>query len=90
MEKEQRVRRLCSEIQLFDLCDLETCCQKDGRYCTNVEVLERFEAIKEEDERSPEQYLAEELDEDEEGDGLEGSLDDDESDEPDDYGDDDQ
>jgi hypothetical protein len=62
----QRTQRLCSEIQLFDLCDLDTCSQKDGRYCTNPEVLERFEAIKEEDERSPEQYLTEELEEDEE------------------------
>jgi hypothetical protein len=61
----QKAQRLCSEIQLFDLCDLDTCCQKDGRYCTNPEVLERFEAIKEEDERSPEQYLTEELDEEE-------------------------
>ena len=70
METMQRPRRLCSEIQLFDLCDLDNCCQKDGRYCTNEEVLARFEAIKEEDERSPEQYLAEELDEDEESEEL--------------------
>lgn len=63
----QKPQRLCSEIQLFDLCDLDTCCQKDGRYCTNPEVLERFEAIKEEDERSPQQYLGEEFDEEEEG-----------------------
>jgi len=62
----QRTQRLCSEIQLFDLCDLDACSQKDGRYCTNPEVLERFEAIKEEDERSPEQYLTEDLEEDEE------------------------
>jgi hypothetical protein len=60
-----RTPRLCSEIQLFDLCDLETCCQKNGRYCTNQEVLDRFEAIKEEDERSPEQYIAEDFEEDE-------------------------
>ena len=63
MGTQKHAQRLCSEIQLFDLCDLETCCQKDGRYCTNPEVLERFEAIKEEDERSPEQYLTEDLDE---------------------------
>ncbi|GFO69341.1 hypothetical protein GMLC_29200 [Geomonas limicola] len=63
----QKPQRLCSEIQLFDLCDLDTCCQKDGRYCTNPEVLERFEAIKEEDERSPQQYLGEEFDDEEEG-----------------------
>ena len=83
----QKTQRLCSEIQLFDLCDLDTCCQKDGRFCTNPEVLERFEAIKEEDERSPEQYLTEELDEDdsEESDefGIGADLD------ADDYDDDD-
>ena len=84
MEKEQRPRRLCSEIQLFDLCNQETCCKKDGRFCTNEEVLERFEAIKEEDERSPEQYLDEELYEDDEGDGLEDAPYD-EEDGPDEY-----
>jgi len=70
METQQQAKRLCSEIQLFDLCDLDTCTCKDGRYCTNPEVLERFEAIKEEDERSPEQYLTEDLD-DEDAEGLE-------------------
>jgi hypothetical protein len=87
MGTQKHAQRLCSEIQLFDLCDLDTCCQKDGRYCTNPEVLERFEAIKEEDERSPEQYLTEELDEDdsEESDefGIGADLD------ADDYDDDD-
>jgi len=77
MGTQKHAQRLCSEIQLFDLCDLDTCCQKDGRYCTNPEVLERFEAIKEEDERSPEQYLTEELDEEESEEGEEfGSGDD--------------
>jgi hypothetical protein len=71
METQKHAQRLCSEIQLFDLCDLDTCCQKDGRYCTNPEVLERFEAIKEEDERSPEQYLTEEFDEEESEQGEE-------------------
>jgi hypothetical protein len=84
MGTQQRTQRLCSEIQLFDLCDLETCCQKDGRYCTNIEVLDRFEAIKEEDERSPEQYIAEDLEDDEESEEL--SYDEDDADE---YGDDD-
>jgi len=84
METQQGARRLCSEIQLFDLCDLDTCCQKDGRYCTNEEVLQRFEAIKEEDERSPQQYLSEDLEEDEESeDGF------DEADDADDHYDDD-
>ena len=72
METTPRPQRLCSEIQLFDLCDLDTCCQKEGRFCTNEEVLERFEAIKEEDERS--QYLAEEIDEDDvDGEGVDES-----------------
>jgi hypothetical protein len=84
MGTQQRTQRLCSEIQLFDLCDLETCCQKDGRYCTNIEVLDRFEAIKEEDERSPEQYIAEDLEDDEESEEL--GYDEDDADE---YGDDD-
>lgn len=70
METPQNPRRLCSEIQLFDLCDLDTCSCKEGRYCTNKEVLARFEAIKEEDERSPEQYLTEDPDEAEGAEGL--------------------
>ena len=84
MGTQKQVQRLCSEIQLFDLCDLDTCCQKDGRFCTNVEVLGRFEAIKEEDERSPEQYLTEEVEED---DGEELGADEDFG--ADDYDDDD-
>ncbi|GFO54639.1 hypothetical protein GMSM_16460 [Geomonas sp. Red276] len=63
MENQQPPRRLCSEIQLFDLCDLDECSKKDGRYCTDPKTLERFEAIKEEDERS--QYLPEEMEEEE-------------------------
>ena len=86
METGQRTRRLCSEIQLFDLCDLESCRQKDGRFCTNEEVVQRFEAIKEEDERP--QYVAEDLDEDLEGDELD-EFGIDEGDDADDYGDDD-
>jgi hypothetical protein len=62
MEKEPNPPRLCSEIQLFDLCDKDVCQHKDGRYCTKGDILARFEAIKEEDERSPEQFMAEELD----------------------------
>lgn len=62
---ETKKQRLCSEIQLFDLCDLETCRHKNGRYCTNPEALAKFEAIAEEDERAPQQYLAEDYDENE-------------------------
>lgn len=73
MATQQQTRRLCSEIRLFDLCELEDCGHKDGRFCDHAEIVERFEAIKEEDERAPEQYLSEELDEeldDEEGEEL--------------------
>jgi len=47
----QPVQRLCNEIQLFDLCELEKCGHKQGLYCTSPELLSRFEAIAEEDER---------------------------------------
>jgi hypothetical protein len=47
------VQRLCNEIQLFDLCELEKCGYKQGLYCTSPELLNRFEAIAEEDERPP-------------------------------------
>jgi hypothetical protein len=56
-------KRLCTEIQLFDLCELDVCAHKDGRYCTKGDILAKFEQIKEEDDRSPEQFMADELDE---------------------------
>ena len=61
MGKESSPRRLCNEIQLFDLCSRDVCDHKDGRYCTKGDILSKFEAIREEEERSPEQYLADEL-----------------------------
>jgi hypothetical protein len=45
------MKRLCNEIQLFDLCELEKCGHKQGLFCTRTELLNRFEAIAEEDER---------------------------------------
>jgi len=42
--------RLCSEIQLFDLCDLEKCSFKTGKFCNNLNLLEKFEHISEENE----------------------------------------
>jgi hypothetical protein len=39
------------------------CGHRDGRYCTKGDILAKFEAIAEAEDRSPEQYLAEELDE---------------------------
>lgn len=55
-------QRLCSEIQLFDLCDLDSCRFKQGRFCTNEELVAQFEAIKEEDEQTPLLYDEEEDD----------------------------
>lgn len=62
MEEGFKPQRLCSEIQLFDLCDLDVCGHRDGRYCTKSEILARFEAIQEGEDRNPEQIFAEELD----------------------------
>ncbi|BEH10368.1 MULTISPECIES: hypothetical protein [Geobacter] len=72
MEENQKQPRLCSEIQLFDLCEVgaaDVCGHRDGRYCTKGDLLARFEAIAD-DDRSPEQYFAEELDDAEGADDL--------------------
>ena len=59
------VNRLCSEIQLFDLCELDNCGFKRERFCTDKELLTRFESIKEEDDRPPVIYEEDEaLDDD--------------------------
>ena len=55
-------QRLCSEIQLFDLCDLSSCNSKNGRFCTNQELLGRFEKIADEEVRTPEYFISEEND----------------------------
>jgi hypothetical protein len=70
MEKANNTKRLCSEIQLFDLCSKDVCAHKDGRYCTKGDILARFEAISEDDVRSPEQFMADELDETEGADDM--------------------
>lgn len=70
MAENKNPQRLCSEIQLFDLCERDVCGHKDGRYCTKGDLIARFEAIADEEERSPEQFLAEELDEVEGADDL--------------------
>lgn len=44
-------RRLCSEIKLFDLCELERCRYRDGRYCNDPEMIARFEAAAEPEDR---------------------------------------
>lgn len=64
-EPEELPRRLCSEIQLFDLCDLERCSFKDGRYCTHADLLARFEAVAEPEDR-PAQRFDDDEDDDEE------------------------
>jgi len=57
------VHRLCNEIQLFDLCDLVKCSHKQGKFCTSRELLDRFEAIAEEDDRPASRgYISEEGD----------------------------
>lgn len=50
-ETKEVPRRLCSEIQLFDLCELQKCHFKDDRFCTDPEMLARFEAAAEPEER---------------------------------------
>jgi len=59
----KQVPRLCNEIQLFDLCELETCASKQGAFCTNPELLSRFEAIAEEEVRLAAGFDSDELDE---------------------------
>ncbi len=49
MAEESNTKRLCSEIQLFDLCSKDTCARKNGRFCADPDLLAKFEAISEED-----------------------------------------
>lgn len=60
--------RLCSEIQLFDLCDLDKCGYKKDRFCTNDALLDKFESIKEEDDRQALLYDEDEFDGEDESD----------------------
>lgn len=73
-------RRLCSEIQLFDLCDLDSCGRKNGRFCTDPYLLDRFEKIAENELRPPERYLSEEDDDSvtDDGDGYDDEGEDEE------------
>jgi hypothetical protein len=83
-ETDKPLQRLCSEIQLFDLCYLERCNHKEGRFCTNGELLTGFERISEKDDTNS--YLPEEPEEGEEtdedacGDALDDRGDDDQGD----------
>jgi len=57
MTDEEKPQRLCSEIQLFDLCSDEKCTKKNGRYCTDEVLLKKFEAISLEEDFSSDQFL---------------------------------
>ena len=57
-----QAQRLCSEIQLFDLCDLETCRFKKGRFCSETDILAQFEKISEQEQRIPDRSHSEEFD----------------------------
>lgn len=58
-------QRFCTEIQLFDLCDLDSCTHKSGRFCNDPVLLGRFERIAEVELRTPDRYLTEGSDDDE-------------------------
>ncbi len=63
MAEELKLKRLCSEIQLFDLCSKDECEHKDGRYCGNIGMVAKFEAINEPDEHLQDQFITDEEDE---------------------------
>lgn len=84
MAAEEKPKRLCSEIQLFELCEKTKCGSKDGRFCTDESLLNRFEAINQEEDFPPEQYLADEPEEDGEEDESDPGFGDDYEDEEDD------
>lgn len=87
LKPDELPRRLCSEIQLFDLCNLSACRFKDGRFCSNPELLARFEKIADREPRAPERYIDQELEEG--ADGDEDGYDYDREDEQGDFQDDD-
>lgn len=62
---DQPVNRLCSEIKLFDLCDQDVCNDRSGTYCTNRDMLARFERIADDEARHPAVAGLEDQDEDE-------------------------
>ncbi len=64
-------QRFCSEIQLFDLCDLDSCHHKSGRFCTDLYLLSRFEKTAEQELRAPDRYVFDDIDESE-GDDSDG------------------
>ena len=68
-------QRLCSEVQLFDLCELDSCRYKVGRFCSDPALLSRFEKIADDDLRTSDRFTFEnpdDLDADEDGYNEEG------------------
>jgi hypothetical protein len=61
------VNRLCNEIKLFDLCNLETCGHRSGTFCTDRDLLIRFEKIADVEERYSDGVDDEDSEEDEDG-----------------------
>ncbi len=61
----EAVQRLCSEIQLFDLCDRDTCGSREGRFCTDQGLIARFERISDDDRQPAERYRTEPSDDEE-------------------------
>ena len=57
------IKRLCNEIQLLDLCELEKCGHKQGLFCTSTELLNRFETITEDEIRPVDGFISDEIDE---------------------------
>lgn len=76
LKAENIPQRLCSEIQLFDLCDLDVCTHKNGRFCKDLALLVRFEKIAEKEMRITESSLSDD-DDDFEPDGCYGEEGDD-------------
>lgn len=58
-------QRFCTEIQLFDLCDLDSCKHRSGRFCNDPVLLARFERIAEVELRTPDRYVTEGVEDDE-------------------------
>ncbi len=63
-DNKKPIERLCSEIQLFDLCDLDSCGFRVGKFCTDSDLLARFEDINEEDDQPLLVYGEEDLEDD--------------------------
>jgi hypothetical protein len=71
MAEETKPRRLCSEIQLFDLCNLASCKFRDGRYCGDENIIAKFETISDEENDFADQFMIDELDDLEDADDAE-------------------